>query len=841
MAENQKILLVGEKKTLIEAVLNVLPGRNDEDQRTHIIRGNYHCVWLDGHAYEQAMPDQYLPDDVPITGKGNKVWRVQDLPIIPHRWVLVPKESKRPRLAKLKEFLRVCDVIYHVGDPDSEGQLLVDEALEFNGVDVFRTTNPIRRVLINDYNRSKVEHALANLRDNHEAMFQGWHLWALARGRYDWLLGLNATRAMTLRGRELGYDAALPVGSVQTPLQFIMREQERKIEEFVPQLFFKLKASIQHAQGTFAARWKPAQNQAGMVDGRLVDADLAKRIAEQVNDKPAQISLYQVEPKEQQPPLPLAMDELQMEAFSLYGYSGNQVMDAAQKLYETYKVSTYPRSDIRYLSEAQHESAPAIIDAVFAIRSDLHHLRDKIDPARKSGAFDDKKMVTSKGEPTPHHGIVPTIPENPVDPSQWTEAERNVYDLIVRSYLAQFSGPYQFLETRIEVQIEDQMFAAAGKTPVVGGWKDVYTVADDTDAAESGADEEEVKQVLPQMAEGDAAHCQSCEVKDRKTTPPAYFDDKMLIAAMKNVHKYVCDPVARARLKEGDGIGTTSTRAKMIQEMKDRQVIVPVKAGGRKFKTSDQTRAVIDALPLEVKDPAQAGVFKSMLDQVSTGELGLEQFMMQTEEYVRSIVRLAATAEMKLPIKRCCASAPCPKCNGDLDEDRRTVHCKGCGFKLWLEIAGRTLRPEEIDTLLRGKETALLAGFTSSKPPYKKFSAKLRLNLDQGKVDFIFEERATPVEDGPVTALTANCPKCKSTFENRAGVYACTTSGCLQIRKEIASRKIQAEEVEALLLSGKTALLSGFQGSKPPKRTFSAYLVLDTQAGGVKFEFEPRK
>lgn len=840
MAENQKILVIGEKFSLVEAVLNVLPGRNDEEQKTHVIRGNYYCVWMTGHAYEQAKPDHYLPDDLPRTGSGKKVWRAEDLPIVPREWVLEPKDGARGRLAKLKEFLKICDVIYHVGDPDSEGQLLVDEALEAHGVDVFRTTNPIKRVLINDYNRKKVEQALASVRDNHEPMFQGWHLWALARGRYDWLLGLNATRAMTLRGRELGFDGVLPVGSVQTPLQFIMREQERAIENFVPQTFYKLKAQFKHQAGEFSARWKPSETQDGMRDGRLIDQDKANAIAELVKGKTSLVTSYEVEPKEEQPPLPLAMDELQMEAFSQFGYTGQQVMEAAQRLYETYKVATYPRTDIRYLSEAQHEAAPEILESVFSIRPDLESLRGKIDPQRRSGAFDDKKMLTSKGEPTPHHGIVPTIPETPVSASTWSETERNVYDLIVRSYLAQFAGPFEFLKTTITVVVESETFLADGSTPTADGWKAVYAVTKDTEAQDEADDEQDEGQALPAMTKGDAAQCLGCEVKSAKTSPPAYFDDKMLIAAMKNIHKYVTDPVAKARLKEGDGIGTTSTRSKMIQEMKDREVIIPLKPGSRKLRTSDQTRAVIDALPLEVKDPAQAGVFKTMLDQIAEGDMSLDRFMDNTVGYVRSIVDLAATAEMKLPVKPKSSAAPCPKCDAKLEEDRRTVYCKSCDFKLWLEVSGRALKPAEVDALLRGKETALLTGFTKSKPPKRKFSAKLKLNIPTGKVDFIFEERPAPSDDGPITPLSEPCPKCKGTFESKPGMYACATPECgLKFYKEISSRKLSSTEAEALLSTGKTQLLSGFISTK--KHPFSAYLVLDAAAGKVNFEFVPRK
>jgi DNA topoisomerase-3 len=648
-----EVLWIAEKKSLAEAVgkaLGVAEFDWSAKGLTHNRIGKHSFVWLDGHAFEQAMPDHYLPDSVPRSSTtGKKIWREEDLPVIPQTWFLLPKAAKTQRLDKLEELLRKCDVVHHLGDPDEEGQLLVDEALGF-----FSNTKPVKRVLVNDYNETKVRQALANIRDNSEQMFRGWHLWALARSRYDWLLGLNATRAMTLRGRKLGFNGLLPVGSVQTPLLYIVRERDRVIENFKPVPFFTLTGHIDHTNGRFKAKWKPSSEQAGLDhDGRLLDQGIAQALATRLAGKPGTITAYSKTRKEQRPPLPLSMNELQIECFSRYGYTGQQVLDAGQRLYEVYKVATYPRSDNRYLSEAQHKEAPATLAAVFKIRSDLQGLAPELNSARKSDAFNDKKMVG-----TPHHGIVPTIPEVEVRLASWSEIERNVYDLIARSYLAQFAAPYEYMQTSVEATVDSETFVAAGRTPVSAGWKAVFAETD-ADAGQDEADDSG-KQTLPAMEKGDAAKCAGVALNSRKTTPPERFDDKLLLEAMMNVYKYVPDGPSRKRLKDGDGIGTTATRAPMIEDLKTRNLLVPVKAGSRKLMTSEPARALIDALPMDVKDPAQAGIFKASLDSVSRGETSFEAFMAQTAEWTTSIVETARTLAMTLPLAE--GAVTCPKC-----------------------------------------------------------------------------------------------------------------------------------------------------------------------------------
>ncbi|MFC6478636.1 DNA topoisomerase [Pseudomonas asuensis] len=539
----KKILWVAEKKSQItEAILPCLNTQISESSSGYIRAGEHEFIYLNGHAFELAPPDEYLPDNVPTGSSGRKLWRKEDLPIIPTAWQLVPKATKKACLAKLKQCLANCDVIYHVGDPDAEGQTLVDEALEF-----YRNRKPVKRVLINDYNQSEVQKALANIRDNHEAMFRGWYLWGTARGRYDWLLGMNATRAMTLRGRELGMNRVLPVGSVKSPLTYVVRERDRIIEDFKPQPFFSVTAQFKHRNGVYQATWKPKPDQPGMdSEGRLIDEAIAVDITKRVVSADAAITSFMQEPKKQKPPLPLAMDELQIEGFSRYGYTSQQVLDAAQKLYEAYKVTTYPRSDNRYLSESHHEKAPAVVAAILKLRPDLAYLRDVIDTSRKSSAFDDKKMKTPKGEPTPHHGIVPTAPEVDVNVAAWTEVERNVYDLIVRSYLVQFAAPYEYLHTTVETSAASEVFNATGKVQIAAGWKQI--IADTAPDDESSSEEADVNdsQALPSMETGDAVACLSCDKHARKTTPPARFDEKLLLEAMKNLHKYVHDETAKS-------------------------------------------------------------------------------------------------------------------------------------------------------------------------------------------------------------------------------------------------------------------------------------------------------
>ncbi len=631
-------LYIAEKPSLakdVMAVFDTRPLRNGPAYKV----GDDYFVPLKGHILVQALPDFYLPDDVPLNKNGKKIWRASDLPVLPSTWTLEPREETAPILEAIRQLLADVDEVVHLGDPDAEGQLLVDEVLEYLG-----NTLPVKRLLVNNNNPDEVRKALANLRDNNEPEFRAWHLWALARSRYDWLFGLNLTRAATCRAQSLGFDSMLSVGSVQTPALQIVFERDDRIERFKTTPYFLLSAQLQHAMGIFNAKWRAADDQPGLDEaGRLADPEVAAALAQTLAHASASVMAFERKPARDLAPLPLSLNELTVEACRRFGCTAAEVLEAAQELYDRYKLTTYPRTENRYLAEAQHDEAWGVQAAVLENRPDLAQLIGDCDHKLKSRAFDDKKMVGN-----PHHGIIPTVRR--ADLSALMPLEYQVYDLIVRYYLVQFYPPATFTQTSLEVECGGHRLIAGGRTPVSSGWLAVLKPSE----PETGDD----VQTLPAMTVGDQLQVLDVDLQARETRPPERFDEATLIAAMIDLHKYTDDPAAKARLKEGKGIGTSATRAGIIAELRgERGFLVPVKGSKTRFMTSQTGRALLAALPEPVKDPTVAGMFKIALDAVADGEMTFDAFMRRSEQMVTRIVAAIGVAPMQLP-----GAKPCPVC-----------------------------------------------------------------------------------------------------------------------------------------------------------------------------------
>lgn len=638
-------LFIAEKPSLAAAIAAQLPGVASKT-RTHIQVGNDVVTWCVGHILEQCMPEDYDPN--------LKKWSAESLPIEPSEWKLKIKDGMEGQVKAIKDLLKQADIVVNAGDPDREGQLLVDEVLQYLG-----NRKKVLRVLVNDYNEAPVKKALADLRDNTEQQYYGWFDSALARSRFDWLFGLNLTRAYTIAAQKKGYQGVLSVGRVQTPTLGLVVARDLAIEKFKSIPFYTLTATLQHANGTFSGNWRIKAEQRGLDDaGRLIDPAVAQAIATRLTGKAATITKYKKAPATETAPLPFSLSTLQMAANDKHGYSAQQVLDACQELYETHKLTTYPRTDCNYLSAAQHANAPDVIAAITSNRPDLAAVAKKADTGRKSPAFNDAKV-------TAHHAIVPTTRTldlsalaEPRAKGVTAEMLRNIYDMIVRSYLAQFFPPCEFLKTEIEATVDGEIFTAKGKTPVAPGWREIYAPPE-ADKDPAGDDEDDEKQPLPAMQQGDSANCTKCSVNNRKTTPPARFTEKTLLAAMLDIHKYVEDPAAKARLKEGQGIGTEATRAGIIEELKKRGFIGPLKAGSKQLVSSPTARGLIAALPNNAKNPALTGICEQALDLVEAGKLTSTEFIARNMQLIRKLVQDAATIDLNVPVA---ASFPCPKC-----------------------------------------------------------------------------------------------------------------------------------------------------------------------------------
>lgn len=628
-------LYIAEKPSLAKAIAAALPGEK-RSHPSHIVVGDAVVTWCFGHMLQQAEPEDY--------DERYAQWNLDDLPIAPTRWALKPIAKSSKQLTAIRKLLREASRIINAGDPDEEGQLLVDEILGHYG-----NTKPVMRVLVSDYNASKVKAALQAIAPNTDPQFAGWSRWALCRSRLDWLFGLNLTRAYTLRGRAQGYRGVLSVGRVQMPTLAIIVSRDRAIAAFKPAPFFTIAAAI-GGETPFTAKWVPADNQSGLdAKGRLVDEAVELALTKRLNGADAHVVSCQRDAKHTDAPLPHSLESLQMAGNDAYGYTIAQVLEAAQSLYETHALTSYPRSGCRYLSTAQHAEAPERLQAAAATFPGLAPAVSSADPQQRSKAFDDAKTGA-------HHGIVPTAKKGSL--GQLSEIEQRVYALIASAYVAQFLPAYRYEQTVIELDIAGERFRARGNRPLAQGWKLACEHTGDEDAGEPAAADEQ--QTMPLLEAGSRLPVRSVNSTRSLTTPPARFTEKLLVAAMRDVYKYVTDPAAQKRLKQGSadgrGIGTPATRATTIEELKRRGLIL---AKGKQLVSSPTAQALIDAVPPIATDAGFTGMTELALDMVAAGTLAPDEFLTRTHALVATLVDQARTASLNLPPE---ITYPCPKC-----------------------------------------------------------------------------------------------------------------------------------------------------------------------------------
>jgi DNA topoisomerase-3 len=618
-------LFIAEKPSVAKAIAAELGVTAFGDG--FITCGGRVVTWCFGHLLEQAGPDTYTRDDVPRTKTGKKLWRIEDLPIIPGTWILQPKEDAKKQLAVIGRLLKQATEVVHAGDPDREGQLLVDEVL-----DHFPTHKPILRFWVNAQDSVSIQRGLRNLLSN--AAYAGLANAARARQRADWLIGMNLSRAYTLRAQRGGSNALLTVGRVQTPTLALVVSRDRDIEAFKPRPYHTLEARLQHVRGPFIATWKPRAEQAGLdEEGRLIDTTLANALVAHLSGKPGSVTAYTTDAKKKAPPLCFALSDITVLASHKFGYSAEQVLQACQALYETHKLTSYPRTDCRHLPEVQHADAQAVLAALRHVNPELARHIDRANPQLKSPTWNDQKI-------TAHHGIIPTMHAGSA--AALSAVERQIYGLIVRRYLAQFFENYEYLQTRVRVEIGAESFAASGHVVTRSGWREIDEVSD----AETDKEEEPSTEPLPPMQPQDAVTCGSATRKDLTTKAPPRFTEGSLIRAMEQIHKWVQDPEQKKLLREGDGIGTSATRAAILSDLKRRAFL---SVDGKHLCSTALGRALVDALPEAVKSPALTALFERILRDIELGDAALEDFVERQAAFVRERVAQASVGAVTVP------------------------------------------------------------------------------------------------------------------------------------------------------------------------------------------------
>ncbi|BDY06078.1 DNA topoisomerase III [Ferrimonas sp. YFM] len=619
-------LYIAEKPSLGRAIAAVLP-KPHKKHEGYIELGNGDCVsWCVGHLLEQAEPGDY--------DESWRSWQEQHLPIVPADWQLKTRKGCHKQLTVLRKLMKQADELVHAGDPDREGQLLVDEVVHHCKVAQTKRQG-MKRLLVSDLTPAAVTRALGQLRSNRD--FVSLSVSALARSRADWLYGINLTRAYTLQGRKVNYSGVLSVGRVQTPLLGLVVRRDLAIESFVSKPFYEVLAHLTTEAGeAFTAKWVPSEACKPYMDeeGRVLARGLAENVAGRITDQPGSVSSLSKKRKSQGAPLPYNLSALQIDAAKRFGFSAQRVLDLAQALYERHQLITYPRSDSRHLPSQQHGDAPRVTAAIAANSDALSQAVEGADTSRRGKAWNDAKVDA-------HHAVIPTDKRGA---GGLSADERKLYELIARQYLLQFYPDYRFDETKVEVTIGTGLFRAAAKVPVEMGWKALFPQKEKSDDEESAN--------LPQLSEGQSLHCQRGEVVEKQTQPPKHFTDATLLAAMTNIAAHVTDKALKSILKETDGLGTEATRAGIIELLFKRGFLT---RQGKQIRATEAGRALIASLPESATTPDMTARWESALESIRERQLSYQGFMGPLTEQLQALV---SGARQHLPESLRGVSAP---------------------------------------------------------------------------------------------------------------------------------------------------------------------------------------
>ena len=594
-------LYIAEKPSLARALADVLP-KPHKKAEGYIQLGNGDLVsWCIGHLLEQAEPEVY--------DSRYQKWRSEDLPIVPERWQLVAKSKTRKQLNLLKKLIRQADVLVNVGDPDREGQLLIDEVINYAGVSKEKRQN-VERCLISDLNPAAVRKALQALRPNSD--FIPLATSALARTRADWLYGINMTRLCSVMGQRKGFKGVLSIGRVQTPVLGLVVRRDLEIEQFQSKPFYELLIDIQAESGGYPAKWRPSEACREYMDeeGRVLSRKLVENVASRVLNQQGHIAKLKQSKKQQAPPLPFNLSALQIEAGKRFGLSAKQVLDACQQLYERHKLITYPRSDCRYLPEAHWQESSAVLAAISSLDQNLQGLIELADCSIRTKAWDDKKVGA-------HHAIIPTAKK--ASTLQLSAVELKLYDLIARQYLMQFLGAFSYRQLDIETEIQGGLFISQFKRALNPGWQRALPVK------EHLSEDAKASQVFPEhLKQGELVSCLATHIQDKQTTPPKHFTDASLLSAMTGIARYVQDPEVRKILRETDGLGTEATRAGIIELLFRRGFLV---RKSKEIHASEIGRELILNLPQSISQPDMTARWEVQLNAISNRCLAYQQFM----------------------------------------------------------------------------------------------------------------------------------------------------------------------------------------------------------------------
>jgi DNA topoisomerase-3 len=738
-----KTLVIAEKPSVGQDLARVLKGPFKKGEG--VLEGPEHVVtWAVGHLVQLAEPDEYDPKF--------KRWRMEDLPIVPERFKLVVRDERsRKQMSVVTKQIGREDIaeIVNACDAGREGELIFAYLYE-----KAKGKKPVQRLWLNSMTSAAMKEALSSLRPAEE--FARLEQAARSRSEADWIVGMNATRAATIRLRS-SFDGAVSLGRVQTPTLAIIARREEEIKVFVPEPYWLVDATFEADgkrvyEGRFHEGAKP----------RIATAEEADAIVAACVGK--QGTITKLEKKEQREKAPMLYDltTLQREANNRYGFSAKRTLAAAQRCYEEHKALTYPRTNSRYLpsdmvaeikptAELVGHNSEYTKGAEYVIGLDLLPL---------ARVVNDEKV-------TDHHAIIPTRSEHNLD--KMGADDRRIYDMVTRRFLAVFHPEAVFENTRVETTVGEQghIFRTRGKLLIVPGWRGVYDeVAADT--RPKGEEDEGVDQQLPKLEDGETVDTKEIAAERKETKPPRRYSDASLLGAMETAGKLVDDEELREAMKES-GIGTPATRAAIIERL---ITVGYVERDARALVATEKGLNVIRLLDAHMlTSPELTGNWEHRLGKIERGEDSREKFMSDIAGFAEQTVHKLDETLKDVRIPRA-KLGPCPVCGHEINENRKGYSCwaredPGCGFVIWKAKAGKTLTvPIAKELIKTGYTEKQVTGFRGRSG--RSFRAHLAMSqTEEGKWRVEFDEEwakegaKAPEAEAEANELTAAKSKAK--------------------------------------------------------------------------------
>jgi DNA topoisomerase-3 len=748
-----KTLVIAEKPSVGTDLARILKGPFKKGEG--VLEGPEHVItWAVGHLVQLAEPDEY---DAKF-----KRWRMEDLPIVPDRFKLVVRDERsRKQMSVVTKQIGREDIaeIVNACDAGREGELIFAYLYEkANG------KKPVNRLWLKSMTSAAMKEAFGALRPSDE--FALLEQAARSRSEADWIVGMNATRAATIRLRS-SFDGAVSLGRVQTPTLAIIARREEEIKAFVPEPYWLVDASFEadgqrNYEGRFHAGAKP----------RIATAEEAEAIVAACVGKPGKIT--KLDKKEQREKAPMLYDltTLQREANNRYGFSAKRTLGAAQRCYEEHKALTYPRTNSRYLTTDMVAEIKPIAELVghhseytkgaeYVIGLDLLPL---------ARVVNDEKV-------TDHHAIIPTRSEHNLE--KMSSDDRRIYDMVTRRFLAIFHPEAVFENTRVETTVGDgdgHIFRTRGKLLVIPGWRGVYDEVA-TESRPKGEEDEGADQQLPKLEDGETVKTLEVASDRKETKPPRRYSDASLLGAMETAGKLVDDEELREAMKES-GIGTPATRAAIIERL---ITVGYVERDARALVATEKGLNVIRLLDAHMlTSPELTGNWEHRLGKIERGEDSREKFMSDIAGFAEQTVhKLDETLkDVKIPRAKL---GPCPVCGHEINENRKGYSCwaredPGCGFVIWKAKASKTLTvPLARELIKTGYTEKPVTGFRGRSG--RSFRAHLAMSqTEEGKWRVEFDEEwakegaKAPEAEVQDDELTAAKSKAKAKKKKAASV-----------------------------------------------------------------------